>query len=499
MDNAIEKYRKRRQKRLDAKSGVQEAEYDSVAEFRKRRDARLKKRLDEEEWVTIRGTHVMVDDNGQVSKGPKALKDVVKKSGGYKPKAKSEEMSFKSGGKTWDKESLTKLWQGRGYSKKQAEARAEKDLKETRSAIKKNTESGSEDLTAKAGTVTSSKAPKIKKSSSENDRKKQECDGTGYNGEPGVVKTGAKGNLAPKSETSKKVDTADALGEVELYKKTNGQRGLPRNSMSDFIDENGNLSPERQKVHDEIIQKLFADKVPYDGQATMTMSGGGPASGKSFVSDNAKKKFGDDTVMVVDPDGIKAMLPGYADMAVAGDKAAGFYHEESSALAKRIYQYALDNNINVVYDGTGDGSINSVQKKIQTARDAGYKVKGEYVTVDVDGEDGALVRNRNRYEHGKRDWEAGRQDIDPPRLVGDDHVAEIHQKVSDIIPQVAGMFDEFTLIDNNVPKGAPKHLIATCKRGGEIQVVKGMEDKMQKCMDKGNRGWKVKDGKIIAP
>ena len=329
--------------------------------------------------------------------------------------------------------------------------------------------------------------PPIKKSNPDNDRKKQECDGTGYKGKPGEVKTGAKKNLAPKSEISKKINTADAVAETELYKKTGGKKGLEKNSLSG------------QKVHDEIVQKLFADKVPYDGQATMTMSGGGPASGKSFVSKAAKKKFGEDTVMVVDPDGVKAMLPGYADMAVDGDKAAGFYHEESSALAKRIYQYALDNNINVVYDGTGDGSIGSVAKKINTARDAGYKVTGEYVTVNVEGPNGALVRNKGRYENAVTDWNNGRQDMDPPRLVGEEHVREIHQKVSDILPDVANMFDEFTLTDNNVPQGAERPLIATCKRGGEINVVKGMEDKVQDCLNKGRRGGKVVNGKVVFP
>ena len=51
---------------------------DAIKRFRARRDVRLKKRLDEEEWVTIKGTHVMVDDDGQVSKGPVALKGKFK-------------------------------------------------------------------------------------------------------------------------------------------------------------------------------------------------------------------------------------------------------------------------------------------------------------------------------------------------------------------------------------------------------------------------------------
>lgn len=46
MDKAVEKFRKRRQERLDAKNGAKEVEYDSVAEFRKRREERLNSRMD---------------------------------------------------------------------------------------------------------------------------------------------------------------------------------------------------------------------------------------------------------------------------------------------------------------------------------------------------------------------------------------------------------------------------------------------------------------------
>lgn len=154
---------------------------NAINKYKQRRDARLKKRLDEE-WITMNGTHVLIDDEGQVSKGPSTLKSLVEKSGGHKKKSgvtdlrkpgsanmnkgpnspsagkyvetlekggmkantpemiRGEERSFMSGGKTWDKESLTKLWQDRGYSKKQAEARAEKDLNETLAATKKNRE-----------------------------------------------------------------------------------------------------------------------------------------------------------------------------------------------------------------------------------------------------------------------------------------------------------------------------------------------------------------------
>ena len=448
--DAIKQYRKRRQERIDKRNGVvRKPRYDSVEEYRKRREKRLEARAD----AGVGWVYGILQQNGIDTKGmdvKEAFEELAKLNGGKGGKGGKDEKGGK-GGKS-------------GESK-----------------------NGS-----------GSKSGGIKKSSSENDRRGQECDGSGYKGKAGEVKTGIGGKLAPKSDAAKRIDVSDALSETKLYKESGGKKGIEKNSLSDYIDKDGNLTPERQKVHDEIVQKVFANLKSYDGKATMIMSGGGPASGKSFVSDGAKEEFGKETVCVVDPDALKAMLPGYADMAVKDEKAAGFYHEESSALAKRIYQFATDNNINVVYDGTGDGSVNSVKKKLKMAQDAGYAVKGEYVTVDVNGESGALVRNKNRYEHAKKKWDEGAA-IDPPRLVGDDHVKGIHAAVSDIAPDVANLFDEWKLTDNNVPKGAPRPVIATCKKGGEIEVVKGMEKKVQAWLDKGTRGGKVKDGKIVFP
>ena len=59
---------------------------NAINKYKQRRDARLKKRMDEE-WITMKGTHVLIDDEGQVSKGPSTLKSLVEKSGGHKKKS----------------------------------------------------------------------------------------------------------------------------------------------------------------------------------------------------------------------------------------------------------------------------------------------------------------------------------------------------------------------------------------------------------------------------
>ena len=300
----------------------------------------------------------------------------------------------------------------------------------------------------------------------------------------GNVKTGKNGDMKPKKDEARTIDTKDAMKDI--------RDGKPC-SLTEHLDENGNLSAERQAVHDEIVRKYFEKLVSFDGQPTMIMSGGGPASGKSFVTTNAREKFGEETVVKIDPDDIKRLLPGYDDKARETDQAAAIYHEESSALAKRIYQFALDNGVNVVYDGTGDGSINSVKKKIDAAREAGCKVTGEYVTVDTEE---AIRRNQKRYDDAKKAYDAGESDI-PPRKPPEDYVRKCHAKVTDISVEVAGLFDSFTLYDNNVPLGSPRIKIAECTNGGKMTAVPGEEERLQRYLNKGLEEHKIVDGKVV--
>ena len=72
---------------------------DAVEKYRMRRDARLKKRLDDE-WITINGTHVMVDDNKNIMKGPAALKNAPKKR--EKTKLERDADRFHNALKEWE-------------------------------------------------------------------------------------------------------------------------------------------------------------------------------------------------------------------------------------------------------------------------------------------------------------------------------------------------------------------------------------------------------------
>lgn len=78
---------------------------DHIKKFRMRRDERMKNRLDDE-WKTIKGTHVLIDDEGQVSGGPDSLKSLIKSSGGFKPGTKktTKKGTIIKGAPSWPKD-----------------------------------------------------------------------------------------------------------------------------------------------------------------------------------------------------------------------------------------------------------------------------------------------------------------------------------------------------------------------------------------------------------
>lgn len=248
-----------------------------------------------------------------------------------------------------------------------------------------------------------------------------------------------------------------------------------KNSLDGYLDKDGKLTPEREAVHKQIIDEMLKGKVPVDGQATMTMLGGGPASGKSSVmsTDTSKDKH----AVTVNPDEFKEKLPGYKELAAKDPRAADFFHEESSALAKRFSEVAYKENYNVLLDGTGDGSERSVQKKIDGARANGYKVEAKYVSVDTET---AVARNQKRYDDAIAKGET-------PRLPPVDMVRATHAKCTDISVSMASKFDSIEIWDNNGARGQQK-MIASGGNGKGLTPVKGQEAAFNRYLAKGIKG-----------
>jgi len=257
-------------------------------------------------------------------------------------------------------------------------------------------------------------------------------------------------NIAPYTKPEK-----DDIISISDYGHTDTVDRRPGDSLSLFTDAQGNLTAEREALHRSIINETFSGVTPADGQATFTMMGGGSASGKSTMINGGAVTLPTNAVML-DSDAIKTKLPEYINMVAAGDDlAAPFVHEESSALAKRMLGIANSGNYNVTLDGTGDGSIASLTKKIMDAKDAGMTVKGVYATVPTET---ALERSILRAA------KTGRK-------VPVDAIIEIHSKVSEVLPQCASLFDAVELYDTT----NEALLIATGGNGRGLTAVPGQE------------------------
>ena len=56
----------------------------------------------DDQWITMKGTHVLIDDGGQVSGGPDRIREAVKGKGGYKAKGTTEEKKAPKGKKQYN-------------------------------------------------------------------------------------------------------------------------------------------------------------------------------------------------------------------------------------------------------------------------------------------------------------------------------------------------------------------------------------------------------------
>lgn len=165
------------------------------------------------------------------------------------------------------------------------------------------------------------------------------------------------------------------------------------------------------------------------------MTGGAPANGKSTFLDSRSSKI-PKKILNVNSDLIKEKLPEYELLTGKKDpRAAAFVHEESSALSKRIAAKAIKDGRPMLLDTVGDGSIDSMAKKVSGFRKNGHRISADYVTLDTDLSV-KLAEARAR--------KTGRE-------VPLDYVLSMNKEVSRLLPQYVerGFFDELRLWDTN--------------------------------------------------
>lgn len=210
--------------------------------------------------------------------------------------------------------------------------------------------------------------------------------------------------------------------------------------------ENGKYTEKRRKLHAAIYEQLLAGAEPVKNP-TFVLLGGGSASGKSALIAGTVPAI-PASVVRVDADQIKSMLPEYAALSGKDSRAAAFAHNESAFMAKELASLAASRGYNTMLDGTGNGSESGLAKKVNIAKKNGMKVVAVYATTDLQT---AIARNRERAKT-------------EGRMVPQSFLEYSHQQVSALFPKFVrnGSFDEAHLYDTTGKK--PKK-IATLNEG----------------------------------
>lgn len=208
-------------------------------------------------------------------------------------------------------------------------------------------------------------------------------DNSGFHGGPS--RHGRKGKVGGSSSEQKKslviMSDQDAQIEVQSFMDSlssddqdlvHKARSLMKQGIStkDANVYHGSYTPERKKIHEEIIAKFFAGKKP-EPNPEIIFTGGLPASGKSSAIGD---RFGNH--VNIDADEVKKLIPEYKGWN------AGLTHAESCDICEDIFRRAIKGKYNIIQDGTlrGEGLTSEL---LGASKQSGYKAKLIFVDVSL--------------------------------------------------------------------------------------------------------------------
>lgn len=215
----------------------------------------------------------------------------------------------------------------------------------------------------------------------------------------------------------------------------------------------GEYTPERKKIQDDIINKLFVDienKLPAKGEKPkLVILGGRGGSGKSHFTKGDNAQYPASKFVVIDPDSFKEQLPEYKDLVDKGSKYAGLnaweVHEESSDMKKDALRTAMLFGANTVLDGTL-AKTKSVLKVIDEFEKAGYDVEGAYMHLPREKSTArGILRGMGNNETGRM--------VPPKQLLG---MKNNEDNFEELMPR----FKKWTIYNNDVPMGEKPKLVA---------------------------------------
>ena len=263
--------------------------------------------------------------------------------------------------------------------------------------------------------------------------------------------TQARAAELAKSKYKVIVENAELIARVEEKIAAQLAKG---DTEKMYSDGKGNYTPERQKVHEKVLQEIFAkDAAPKPGEKPLlVLMGGLPGSGKSTASEGLRT----DNKIVIDPDQIKALLGKHGKPPFTGGNAA-VLHAESGHIGDLATKLAMDSGLNVMVDATMR-SERGTMEQITMARKSGHRVEVRFVDVTLDT---SITRAMSRFTDIEKQTGAGRyvplnyiqslaRQAPPPP--GTKHTSQNRQTFE----KIKGLVDAYLIVDNNGGFGQQK-------------------------------------------
>jgi len=214
-------------------------------------------------------------------------------------------------------------------------------------------------------------------------------------------------------------------------------------SLENHIDPStGHLKPERQQLHNKILDTIFNGKKPsYTPSCYITA--GGPGSGKGVILNNYVKPSINDlnNYVSINADHVRILLPEYAEFINERDadgmnKAAEKTHREASYIADLALTYAQNNKYNIIYDCSFSSQKHVKACELMKANGYRMHLAGVLTTPEI-----SMVAVRERAARTGRDV--------PKHLVvsKNNECKDVLSKV--IMDKTNKLFDSVHLYDND--------------------------------------------------
>jgi predicted ABC-type ATPase len=225
----------------------------------------------------------------------------------------------------------------------------------------------------------------------------------------------------------------------------------------------GVWSPERDRIHREIVNDIYAKAahVPNNGHAIML--GGPPGAGKtSTLHDSVGVNPSD--YLVINPDDMKeelarrGLIPEIPGHDLSPMERSSLVHAESMRLARMLADRAYHDHKNIIWDTTMSWR-SATESHIKALRDAKYH-KIDAVVIDV-SENVRRKRALERYAAGQRAYENGHGyggRYVPEKVMHDQHDAEGHSYARGVLRGLSHQFDNWFIYDNSRDGQPPQRL-----------------------------------------